>query len=116
MNKSEYEIEVLEDAKEWMEENISYYDNFEDAYYELELVVSGNDNGSYYCNTYKAQEALEGVIFDSSIQELLRFYLDIQELPISRGAETCDVLVRIVLLQDNYSELERFFNELKEAA
>lgn len=116
MNRQQYEQAVLEGSKEWIDENVEYYDCFESAKDDMELVVTGNDNGSYYCNTARAEEALSGVMFDSSIADALKFEFGIGGgLPLNRGAETCDVLVRFVCFYEQLSAIEEYFDEVKEA-
>lgn len=116
MDKQQYEQAVLEDSREWIDENVEYYDCFESAKDDMELVVTGNDNGSYYCNTARAEEALSGVMFDTSIAEALELHLGIQGgIPTDRGAETADVYVRFVCFYEQLSEIEEYFDEAKEA-
>lgn len=116
MDKQQYEQAVLEDSKEWIDENIEYYDCFESARDDMELVVTGNDNGSYYCSTYKAEQALKDIVFDNSIADALKFELGIEGgLPLDRGAETCDVLVRFVCFYEQLNTIEKYFDKAKEA-
>lgn len=113
MDKNGYLSELYADGREWIEENVEYYDSFDDAYFDMELTITGNDNGSYYCNSYKAREALEGVLWDDDVVDAIRD-MGFDGMPTDRGPETCDVLVRIALLGELYSKLEDYFDELKE--
>lgn len=116
MNRHEYEEQVLSDCKDWIDENHEYYSSFESARDDMELAVTGNDNGSYYCNSYKAEQAVGGVIFDSSISDLLQFHLGVEGgIPTHRGAETADVYVRIAIFYELSNEIESYFDEVKEA-
>lgn len=112
MNKLEYTENVLADAMEWIDENIEYCDDFSSAFDDMELTITGNDNGSYYCNSRRAEEALEGIIFDEEINNAMRDY-GYESLPLYKGAEACDVIVRIVILNELYAEVEDYFNEKK---
>lgn len=113
MNLKQYRSEVLNDAKEWLEENIEYYSNFEDAYYDMQLQITGNDVGSYYINSAKAEESVKDVLFDYDAQQLIMFHLGIDQFPLTKGSEACDVILRIAVLQDQYSDVEDIFEELK---
>lgn len=114
MNKREYIEEITNCCIDFIDENFDYFDDFDDLFDEMQMQVTGNDNGSYYCNTIKAKEALEGVLFDESITELVR-ELGYENLPLDRGPEACDVIVRFVLL--NYcvdrDELEEHYDEMR---
>lgn len=77
-----------------------------------EDVVTGNASGSYYCNSYKAEEALAHNI-GLAAEALKGFgYNNIDVL--DKGAEWLDVLIRCHILQscireyieNNYLELE----------
>jgi hypothetical protein len=77
-----------------------------------EDAVTGNASGSYYCNSYKAEEALAHNI-GLAAEALKGFgYNNIDVL--DKGAERLDVLIRCHILQscireyieDNYLELE----------
>lgn len=94
---------VTSDAKEAILENMEYW-NFDDRD-ELEQVandelwaddsVTGNASGSYYCNIWKAEEALchnWGLLAEA----ILEFGCDTDIL--QQGAEACDVTIRCYLL------------------
>lgn len=103
MEKYNYLEQVTADAKEAILENMEYW-NFDDRE-ELEQVandelwvddsVTGNASGSYYCNAWKAEEAIchnldllsaAGTDFESDVNIL------------KQGAEACDVTIRCYLL------------------
>jgi hypothetical protein len=58
--------------------------------------VTGNASGSYYCNSYKAEQALVGN-WDLLAEALSEFDCD-DINPIAKGAEWCDVTIRCYLL------------------
>lgn len=84
MNYSDYRCEVYEDTIQYIKD-CEYLNNFADPdpeyqwgereFYDImdeaELSVTGNDNGSYYCNSYKAKEALKDAVFDTDILSML---------------------------------------------
>ena len=57
--------------------------------------VTGNASGSYYCNSYRAEQALAGN-WGLLAEALTEFGCECNA--ISRGAEWCDVTVRCYLL------------------
>lgn len=76
----------FDDIREWLYDEAWVSDS-----------VTGNASGSYYCNAYKAEEAL------AHNWELLEEALDdfgypSEENPIAKGAEWCDVTVRCYML------------------
>lgn len=99
----DYLEQVTSDAKEAIMENMSEWDF--DNRDELEQVandelwaddsVTGNASGSYYCNAWKAEEAIchnwdllkEAIDEFGSDTDILR-----------QGAESCDVTIRCYLL------------------
>lgn len=77
-----------------------------------EDAVTGNASGSYYCNSYKAEEALIDNL-ELASEALREFgYNNIDVL--DKGAEWLDVIIRCYVLpsciaeyiEDNYLELE----------
>lgn len=103
MEKYNYLEQVTADAKEAILENMEYW-SFDDRE-ELEEVardelwaddsVTGNASGSYYCNTWKAEEALchNWDLLADAIEEF-GGNADI----LRKGAEACDVTIRCYLL------------------
>lgn len=111
---SDYKESVKQDAIEFIDENYSYYNDFGDLFDHLELSVTGNDNGSYYCNSYAAKEALKDIIFDNEFHELLDysdlrngFYHYINE----NDPESADVIARIIILWDMYDDIKDYWEE-----
>lgn len=98
-----YLEQVTSDAKEAILENMEYW-NFYDRD-ELEQIandelwtddgVTGNASGSYYCNAWKAEEAIchNWDLLEEAIDEF-GGGTDI----LKQGAEACDVTIRCYLL------------------
>ena len=123
MEEYNYLEAVKEDVLNYIEEEICFND-FEDRE-ELEDFlndtlwtedsVTGNASGSYYCNTWKAADAL------AHNWDLLKEALEefgFESNPIEEGEEWCDVTIRCYLLSTAISEvldeidgLEEMFGE-----
>ena len=92
---------MIEDVKEYIKENnidvtavdVDYL--YDDLF--IEDAVTGNASGSYYCNTWKAQEALQGNE-DLLQQTIDAFGIDMNEH--WNDYEYLDVSVRCYLLAD----------------
>ena len=79
----------------------------------VEDSVTGNASGSYYCNAWKAEEALahNWDVLEEALEEF-----GCEENPIEKGAEWCDVTIRCYLLGQAIAEvLEEMEEELEEA-
>ena len=104
MEKYDYLKQVTTDAKAAILENMEYWD-FDDRE-ELEEVandklwtddgVTGNGSGSYFFNTWKAEEALCHN-WDLLAEACEEFGQDIGEA-VKQGVEACDVTIRCYLL------------------
>lgn len=99
---------VIDDVKEAIAEyNTKEFCNREEFEERLndELWISdsvtGNASGSYYCNAYKAEEALCHN-WDLLSEALAEFCCE--ENPIEKGAEWCDVTIRCYLLSQAIAE------------
>lgn len=71
MKFNDYCDVIWSDACEWIDENSSYYDNVDEMIDECRLCVTGNDNGSYYCNAARAKREaseVEDYIMDDIVQ------------------------------------------------
>ena len=109
MENYNYLVQVTTDAKEAILENMEYW-SFDDRE-ELEEVandqlwaddsVTGNGSGSYYFNTWKAEEALCHN-WDLLAEACEEFGQDIGEA-FKRGGEACDVTIRCYLLSQAVS-------------
>ena len=99
----DYLEQVASDAKEAILERMNEWD-FNDRD-ELEEIandelwtddsVTGNASGSYYCNAWKAEEAIchNWDLLEEAINEF-----DGDADILARGAEACDVIIRCYLL------------------
>ena len=95
-----YEI-VKEDIRNYIKENYEVEEikdlEFDDLYDDLFISdsVTGNASGSYYCNTWKAEEALchNMELLGEALNE---FGCDGSYL--EKGAEACDVTIRCYVL------------------
>lgn len=118
MNYNDYLVEVKSAAQDFLDENIEYYDDFDDAFDEMFCsdYVTGNGSGSYTFNSYKAQQNVKDAIFDENIVTLLDWNgINIFDTLHDRGAETLDVIIRCYILSDIYSILEEYFKDKKGA-
>ena len=104
MENYNYLEQVTTDAREAILENMEHWD-FDDreeleevAHDELwtEESVSGDGSGSYFCSTWKAEEALCHN-WDLLAEACEEFGQDIGEA-VEQGAEACDVTIRCYLL------------------
>lgn len=102
INEIEYNY-TKEEIKEHLD-NAYNRQNWEQTLYDDLFVsdsVTGNASGSYYCNAYKASEALNGN-WDLLREALYEFgYEDVN--PIEKGEEWCDVTIRCYLLSQAIS-------------
>lgn len=107
MERYDYEEEVLNDVIEYirdhydineLKENFENKDGFyQDLYDDLFVSdsVTGNASGSYYCNAWRAEEALCHNL-DLLADALEEFGDDLN--PLRDGAEACDVTIRCYML------------------
>lgn len=101
MENYNYLEQVTADAKEAILENMEYW-NFNDRE-ELEEVahdelwaddnVTGNGSSSYFCNAWKAEEAICHN-WDLLAEACEEFGFEV----VKQGAEACDVTIRCYLL------------------
>ena len=118
-NKYNYLESIADDIREYIAENIniSDYDSSDDLaeYLNDELwtadSVTGNASGSYYCNRWRAEEALSHNM-DLLEEACSEFGEDLGEA-VKRGAEFCDVTIRCYLLGQAIAEVieEYEFND-----
>lgn len=115
MDWNAYQEEVKSDAMDAIKENLEYNDNWDEMYDSLFIddSVTGNASGSYYCNSYKAAEAVSGIIFDSDAVDEFKA-LGYDGIPTEEGAETCDVIARCICLGLVSGELEEYYDSLTE--
>ena len=123
MERHDYETEIKNDLADWLRERASYdnmtADAFEEARERLEDEawtadsVTGNGSGSYYCNTWKAEEAICHNL--DLLGEALREFGDTGADILEKGAEACDVIVRCYLLGRVFGDVfEKVLDELRE--
>lgn len=106
----DYKEQVKEDIKEYIKENYDFLEEVErdersgKLYDDLfiEDSVTGNASGSYYCNTWKAEESLAHN-FDLLGEALEMFGCDGSYI-LENGAEACDVTIRCYLLGECIGE------------
>lgn len=91
MNFSEYKCCVQMDMLEYIEENLQSFRD--DSIDDMRMVVTGNDNGSYYCNAAKAREAVTPAMWEVS-DELANYYGNITYVEAAKDAEYMDLLIR----------------------
>ena len=118
MEKYNYLESVKEDVRGYIKEEISLgeYAGRRDELEEhlndtlwIEDSVTGNASGSYYCNAWKAAEALCHN-WDLLGEALMEFGCKANE--IEKGEEWCDVTIRCYLLNQAISEV---LDELEES-
>lgn len=121
--KYDYLENMKEDVENYVEENKeneSYnWDNLEEAkkllYDDLWIddSVTGNGSGSYYCNSYKAREALQGNE-DLLVEALEEFGNDAESYKRSlTDPEFADVCIRCYLLHQAIDEVLKEMTEEK---
>ncbi len=98
--------DLFEYLKEIADYESFYYPDIDHIWDDSSLYnrITGNIDGSYYCNTYLAEEALchnWNLLFEVIEEYDLR-----NENVIKRGAEYCDVLVRDYVLGQILSEYD----------
>ena len=96
-------LQAITEKEQWIGKSITEaYESKEEAYDQLfddmfvDDSVTGNASGSYYCNAYKAEEAISHN-WDILNEALAEFGYDQPDV-IEKGAEWCDVIIRCHLL------------------
>lgn len=113
MDTYDYREAVKEDVKRYIEDNwteetikaVGDYDEFVEKVNEdcwIDDSVTGNASGSYYCNTWKAEEALCHN-WDLMAEACEEFGGNCGEW-FEKGAEFCDVSIRCYLLGEAIGE------------
>lgn len=103
---NEYKLQLLEDLKEWAAEGNAENLTLDEVRERLQDPsytdsITGNASGSYYCNTYKAQEMINtsGILW---AEEFLDYLAEL-DMPLGalmkRGAECVDVWAREFTLE-----------------
>lgn len=118
----DYREAVKDDVRNYIAENLTI-EAYKGQRDELEEMlnndlwvddgVTGNASGSYYCNTWKAEESLCHNL-DLLAEALEEFGCDASYL-LKEGAEAADVTIRCYLLSSAISEvLDEYEDELTE--
>lgn len=116
MTREEYEQNIIEDGKEYIKEWLDYnseadLDDIVDAMFVSR--VTGNDDGSYYFNAYRAKQAVKDVVFDDWFKDMCQeFGIFESSNPLETlfdHPEALDVTVRCYLL--NSSEVTEAFED-----
>ena len=123
MNWVDYMAEVENDTKAYFTEN-GYIDNFKydnwgyndfsDMMDEIEMDVSGNDNGSYYCNSYRAEQAVKDIIFDDDFYEAAQAHETwdyFQKYLEKQDSEAADAIARLTAFYENWSDIQKWLEE-----
>lgn len=114
----DYREAMTEDVKEWIKENIDLTEWTEDREgLEQQLnddlwtedSITGNASGSYYCNSYKAEESIahNWDLLNEALDEFGQNNINV----IEKGAERADVTIRCYLLRSVISDV---LNEMEE--
>ena len=117
----DYREALCNDIREYIDDNITLSDWYDrdslEEFLNDELwtadSVTGNASGSYYCNAWKAEEALSHN-WDLLADAMREFCCDVDLL--EKGAEWADVTIRCYLLGECIaSVLDDMDDELEEA-
>lgn len=114
----DYREAMTEDVKEWIKENIDLTEWTEDREgLEQQLnddlwtedSITGNASGSYYCNSYNAEESIahNWNLLNEALDEFGQNNINV----IEKGAEWADVTIRCYLLESVISDV---LNEMEE--
>lgn len=114
----DYREAMTEDVKEWIKENIDLTEWTEDREgLEQQLnndlwtedSITGNASGSYYCNSYNAEESIahNWNLLNEALDEFGQNNINV----IEKGAEWADVTIRCYLLGFVISDV---LNEMEE--
>lgn len=106
MRFDEYKYSVQMDMLDYIEENLqSFKDNKFRAIDDMRMVVTGDDNGSYYCDVYKARKAVSPAMWEIG-DELESAYGRITFAEAAKGAEYMDCLIRDYAFMQLYDEID----------
>lgn len=114
----DYREAMTEDVKEWIKENIDLTEWTEDREgLEQQLnndlwtedSITGNASGSYYCNSYNAEESIahNWNLLNEALDEFGQNNINV----IEKGTEWADVTIRCYLLGSVISDV---LNEMEE--
>lgn len=114
----DYREAMTEDVKEWIKENIDLTEWTEDREgleqqlnndLWIEDSITGNASGSYYCNSYNAEESIahNWDLLNEALDEFGQNNINV----IKKGAEWADVTIRCYLLE---SVISNVLDEMEE--
>lgn len=114
----DYREAMTEDIKEWIKENIDLTEWTEDREgleqqlnddLWIEDSITGNASGSYYCNSYNAEESIahNWDLLNEALDEFGQNNINV----IKKGAEWADVTIRCYLLE---SVISNVLDEMEE--
>lgn len=114
----DYREAMTKDVKEWIKENIDLTEWTEDREgLEQQLnddlwtedSITGNASGSYYCNSYNAEESIahNWDLLNEALDEFGQNNINV----IKKGAEWADVTIRCYLLE---SVISNVLDEMEE--
>lgn len=120
MTRYEYKNEMMDAIRDYIENNVdlSEYDDRDDLETMLndecwiDDSITGNASGSYYCNAYKAADAISGAL-DTLVEALEEFGDDPESYKKALvSPEYADVTIRCYLLSECISDV---LDELEES-
>ena len=111
MERYDYLETIKDDLKTFIEDNydLNDFEDIEEAYekiYDKAWVsdsVTGNASGSYFCNTWKAEEAICRNL--DLLGEAFEAFCEDGADVLKNGAESCDVTIRCYLLGQALQEV-----------
>lgn len=120
MTYEDYINDIIVDGKQYIEEFLEYNKNADlDEIIDSMFVssVTGNDNGSYYCNSYKAKQAVKDVIFEDWFKDMCDEFGVFERkdvIDFLYNPESLDVSVRCYLLGSSevIEAFENYYSEL----
>lgn len=115
MTINEYKEQIKQDLLDYAEENKGYcndLEKFRDWAWTADS-VTGNGSGSYFCNAYKAKEAIGELIWSEELLDMFKEF-GYEQVPMEKGPEYIDVSIRCFLLDECFNEIEQEIKELLE--
>ena len=120
MERYDYYETIKSDLETFIEENynLNDFEDIDEAYekiYDDAFIsdsVTGNASGSYFCNTWKAEEAICHNL--DLLGEAFEAFCEDGADVLKNGAESCDVTIRCHLLSQVLTELLDEMTEEKE--
>lgn len=107
---NDYKEIVAEDNPDYTLEDYVLWEITSDDIYELEGVVTGNDDGAYYSCTSDAEERVSAAIWDRDIIKVLEYgdLFDAFFDYIKQGrADSADIVIRIAIFWELEGEIRK---------